>query len=142
MAFCKKAGDFLRKWFKKVDTFLLDNTELAVIVVGRFKVIIDNPVMDIITQIIPGNIDDVIKQSLRKGVNLALDKLVTLSGCNNMVTVEEKLLCYANFLKDLPKEIRDAQLFKFASLLSAELDNKRFDQKDYDLITQSVYTAK
>lgn len=141
MAFCQKMTAYLKKWFKKVDAFLLDNTETAVQIVGKFKYYINNPVADLLIQIIPGELDDKILFAIRKSIDLSLDKLIVLSGCNNEADLESKLLCYARFLKNLPKDVRDAQLLKFASLLTKQLDGERFSQKDYDMITQSVYTS-
>jgi len=142
MAFCSKVGGKIRSWFKRLDEYLLNNTKTAITAVSRFKVIIDSPVVDILTTMIPGSLDDKIKEALRKAVNLSIDRLIVLSGCNDLVTTQDKLLCYANFLSGLPKEVRDAQLFKFASLITKELDESRFDQKEYDLVTQSVYTTE
>ncbi|MFT3945938.1 MAG: hypothetical protein QM763_03100 [Agriterribacter sp.] len=141
MPFCQKLTTYLKKWFKKVDTFLLDNTETAVQIVGKFKYYINNPVADLLMQIIPGELDDTILFSVRKAVDLSLDKLMLLSGCTHDVDLESKLLCYSRFLRNLPKDIRDAQLFKFASLLAKQLDGGRFSQSDYDMITQSVYVS-
>ncbi|MBN8785453.1 MAG: hypothetical protein J0I84_00030 [Terrimonas sp.] len=141
MAFCSKVTASIRRWFKKVDAFLVANTETAISIVGKFKYYINNPIVDILTGIIPGQYDDAIKFAIRKAVDLSLDKLTVLSGCNTLTDPNEKLVCYANFLRGLPKDIRDAQLLKFASLVTKQLDGSRFSMKDYDLAVQATYTA-
>lgn len=141
MAFCKKCQPQIKEFLKKFDDWLLKNVDVAILAVQGIKRFIDNPVIDLITVAIPGKLDDQIKVKLRESFAFALDQLIDLGKCNKSDTVEAKLLCYSLWLAQLPKAVKDAHLFKFAALVTANLDEHRYQQFEYDTAAQMFYAA-
>ncbi len=141
MAICKKCQPKVKEFLKKFDEWLLKNVDIAIQAVNGIKKVIDNPVLDIVTAAIPGTLDDRIKVKLRESLAFALDQLIIVCGCNKTETVEQKLLCYTHWLATLPKAVKDAHLFKFASLITANLDEYRYKQFEYDTAAQMFFAA-
>lgn len=141
MAFCKKCQPKVKQFVKKFDEWLLKNVDIAVTAVQGIKRFIDNPVIDLITAVIPGTLDDRIKIKLRESLSFSLEQLIIVSGCNKSGTVEEKLLCYTQWLATLPAAVKDAHLFKLASLVTAGLDEHRFSVYEYDTAAQLFYAV-
>jgi hypothetical protein len=141
MAICKRCQPKVKEFLKKFDKWLLENVTVAVRVVGVIKTVIDNPVVDIITSAIPGDLDDRVKVKLRESIAFALQQLVTADECNKKETVELKLQCYVGWLATLPATLRNAHLFKFASLVTRNLDELRHNEYEYDTAVQLYYAA-
>ncbi|MGN6437529.1 MAG: hypothetical protein ACTHMM_13395 [Agriterribacter sp.] len=139
MSFCKKCTPRVKDFFKKVDKFLIENTTIVISFVSKIKAALDNPAVDILTAIIPGEFDDKLKTALRVGLSLAVNKLVEFDKCNSG-TDQERIICYLNYIKTLPTDLRDAQLFKLGALITKSIDGNRFKQYEYDTALQLSYS--
>ena len=64
---------FVAKLWKKVPDDLQDKFMIGIKVVEALKRVVDSPVVDLVTAIIPGDVDDKIKDKLRELINRVLD---------------------------------------------------------------------
>lgn len=111
-------------------------------VTTRLKSVLDNPVVDIITAIVPGNSDDAIVKSMRELVGKAIQFLTIVDNCADKEDVNEMLLCWADNVRKLHPTLQGAALHKLASLLTAYQDNEALRQRLYDLYVQMMYVDK
>ncbi len=139
--FCSKFKAAIKKLLNQYDSYLEAHVESALSITTAIKKIIGSPVVDILTAIIPGNIDDVIKEQLRAALDKTILALSMVERCKASVDAETRLKCFVEQLSIAEPQLRDAILQKLASMLVGELDGQRFKQSIYDLFTQAGYTA-
>ncbi|MES2593160.1 MAG: hypothetical protein V4608_14860 [Bacteroidota bacterium] len=72
--FASKWPEFVAKLFTKIPDEVKEKVSLAVKIVQNIKAFIDSPAADLITSVIPGNVDDNIKIWLRKVLPVILEK--------------------------------------------------------------------
>lgn len=107
-----------------------EKAEIALKVTRCIKAVLESPVADIITAIIPTDIDDRLKTKAIAALGKVIDRLEnpTLESL-----IEE--------LKRLPDTKRNALLIKIASLLTAELDGNELKENKYDSVVQLVLSS-
>ncbi len=123
------------------DSFVDNNVETALKVTTVLKQIIASPVADIVTALIPGEADDLLKKKLLIALEKVTDVLTITDECMKHHNVNDKLACFAEQMRHNSPELQDALLHKMASLLTSELDGNRMKQNLYDLYTQAKYAA-
>lgn len=72
--FAENWQSFVQKLFKKIPDELKEKISIGILIVENIKKFIDSPVADILTAIIPGDLDDKIKDHLRLILPLILEK--------------------------------------------------------------------
>ena len=102
---------------------------------------LNSPVVDILTTIIPGQVDNIIKNQLVSALDKAIEALSIADACKSCTDINTKLTCFVSELKKLHPNLQDAVLQKLASLIAAHLHNNKLQQCFYDLFTQSKYTS-
>lgn len=71
---------FVSKLWRKVPGELQDKVTIGVRIVEALKRLVDSPVADVITSIIPGDVDDKVKDHLRAVLPIILDRWRSISG--------------------------------------------------------------
>lgn len=77
----KKLWRFLTGLFNKTKVFVEKYAKPSVQLVENLKVVINSPVADVITAIIPGNLDDITKEAMRKALPIVLQDLKIAQDC-------------------------------------------------------------
>ena len=131
----------MRKLLRQFDSYIDANIDTAIQVTNTLKAVLSSPVADLVTAIIPGEVDDILKAQLLKALEKAVQALLIADSCKQYSTLNEKLACFAQQLNQRDPQLRDAVLLKLASLLAGFLDSQRFKQHVYDLYTQVKYSA-
>jgi hypothetical protein len=139
--FCSKFKAAIKKLLNQYDSFLEAHVEAALSITTGIKKVIGSPVVDLLTAIIPGNLDDTIKDKLRIILDKAVLALSVIEQCKSATDAESRLKCFVMHLSQMEPQLRDAILQKLASMMVGELDGQRFKQSIYDLFTQAGYTA-
>lgn len=139
--FCNKMRARIKRILQQFDEYLDEHIDVALSVTTALKKFLISPVADILTAIIPGDMDNVIRQHLLVAVERAIDVLLISEKCRKQMDLGNKLLCLAEELQQRSPELRDALLHRLASLVAGELDGQRLKQSVYDLYTQAKYTA-
>lgn len=139
--FCKKASAKIKALLKGFNSAIEQHIDLALQVTTALKQVLKGPVGEILTAIIPGQVDDMIRAKLIQGLDKAIEALSIVDACKGQLTLEAKVRCFAEELARRDPQLQDAILQKLASLLTSELDGKRLKQAMYDLYTQGKYTT-
>ncbi len=101
---------------------------------------LSSPVADVVTAIIPGELDNNAKSQLLTVLNKAIDVLTIAEDCKQYNNLNDKLKCFAQEVNKRDPQLQDALLQKLASLVSGQLDGNRLQQYLYDLYTQAKYS--
>jgi len=131
----------LKALLGQLDNFIDAHIHTALRLTRAMKDILGSPVADIITLLIPGNADDVLKDKLVNALSKAIDALTIAEQCQQHTDLNEKLKCFMQQLQLRDPHLQDALLLKLASLLTSHLDGRRLKQSLYDLYTQAQYSA-
>jgi hypothetical protein len=139
--FCTKMKSQLKALLREFDNYVDTHIDTALKITTALKNILSSPTADIITAIIPGDIDNVIRQQLIAVLGKAVEVLTIADGCKQYTDLNDKLNCFVTQLKQRDPQLQDAILQKLASLLTSGLDGQRLKQSVYDLYTQAKFTA-
>jgi hypothetical protein len=139
--FCTKFKSQLKILLRKFDNYLDAHVEVALKVTTGLKKILTSPVADIVTAIIPGNVDNIVKAQIENALNKVIEALAIADSCRECKDVNDKLKCFVAQLQLRDPQLQDAILQKLASLLAGHLDKQRLKQSLYDLYTQAKYSA-
>jgi hypothetical protein len=139
--FCKTIKGKLKALLGDFDHFIDGHIDTALMVTTGIKQALSSPVADLITSLIPGNLDNVIKDRLVSALDKAIDALTIVDQCKQYTNVNDKLKCFISQLQQRDPHLQDALLLKLASLLVSELDGQKLKQTLYDLYTQAKYAT-
>jgi hypothetical protein len=137
--FCIKVRNRVKQVLQRFDSFIDVHAELALKVTSTLKNILSSPVADIVTALIPGDADDVIREQLLTALEYATNALLAAEECGACAGLEAQLACLTAHVRRCPEDKRDALLQKMASLLTRKLDGSRMKQNLYDLFVQAKY---
>ena len=138
---CSTIKSQVRTLLREFDSYIDAHIDTALQITTELRAILVSPVADILTAIIPGDIDNEIRQQLITALGKAIEALTIADNCKQYTEVDAMLNCFVQQLQQRDPEFRDAVLQKMASLLAATLDGQRLKQNLYDLYTQAKYTA-
>jgi hypothetical protein len=119
---------------KKVKIYVSRSLEITTAI----KNVLNNPVTDIITAIIPSTWDDEAVAFIRASIEKALPYLYIVDKCDSD-NLEDMLQCWVTELRKMPEHTQNAMLLKLASLLTAMQDKDALRQRLYDLYVQLQY---
>ncbi len=138
---CTKMKGQIKALLRDFDNFVDNHIDTALQITTALKNLLSSPVADVLTAIIPGDIDDTIKQDLIAALGKAIDVLTIADNCKQNTDVNALLACFIQQVQQRDPQLQDAILQKLASLLAAHLDGQRLKQNLYDLYTQGKYAA-
>jgi hypothetical protein len=131
----------VKKLLQQFDHYVDVHIDTALKITAGLKQILSTPVADIVTAIIPGNADDVIRQQLISALAKAIEVLTIAENCKAHENTNEKLVCFVQQLQQKDPQLQEALLQKLASLVAGQLDGQRLRQNLYDLYTQAKYSS-
>lgn len=112
--FVKNFPDFVQKLFNKIPQGIKEKVSVIIDVVNGIKGHVDSPLADVLTTVIPGTVDDKIKDWLRKMLPIVLKELNLLN--DGIISLSED------------KAIKGGQLRAVASVLTEKLTDMPGDQ--------------
>ena len=139
--FCPRSSGKIRSALKQFDQYVDTHIDLALRLTTALKNILASPVADIITAIIPGDLDNVIRTQLLNATVKAVEVLTIADTCKQCTDTQEKLKCFVAQIQQRDPHLQDAILQKLASLIASHLDGQRLKQSLYDLYTQAKYVS-
>jgi len=131
-------GAYFRKLFKKAKDFVNNEIPAAIAVVEALKSFIDSPFVPVITHLIPGELDDVIADKIKKALPGILVKLKIAQGCSNLNSNDAIIQCAISYLKSLDPEARRGKYLDIASTLSEYLTDGKLSWAEIVTIVQSI----
>lgn len=139
--FCTKIKSSIKTLLRKFDNYVDAHIETALKLTSALKDIIASPVGDIVTVIIPGDLDNRIRMQLIDALDKSIASLSIIESCKQQTELNEKLKCFVAQLQEHEPHLQEAILHKLASLVAGHLDGARLEQNLYDLYTQAKYSA-
>ena len=138
---CTKMKGQIKALLRDFDNYVDDHIDTALKITTALKNLLSSPVADVLTAIIPGDIDNTIKEDLVAALGKAIEVLTIADSCKQHTDVNALLACFIQQVQQRDPQLQDAILQKLASLLAGHLDGQRLKQNLYDLYTQGKYAA-
>ena len=139
--FCTKMKTRIKSLLRNFDTYVEAHIDTALTITKSLKSLLSSPAAEILTAIIPGDVDNVIRLQLISALGKAIEALTIVDNCKQYSNLDEKLKCFVEQLQQRDPHLQDAILQKLASLLACHLDGQRLKQSLYDLYTQAKYSS-
>ena len=139
--FCSGLRKKLKKALAAFDNYVEAHVDIALSITTAIKNVLQSPVADLITAIIPGDLDGILKLKAIGILTASVDALTIVKKCESETDVNKKLQCFIDGIKQLDPKLQDALLIKLASLLTAGLDDNKLAGNLYDLYVQAKFVA-
>ena len=141
----KRIADFFVTLYHTLTQSVPDDVrkyaETSLEITYKLKQILQSPVADVLTAIIPSTIDDNAKKQMITYIDKVLPYLIIVDDCKNKGDVSAMIACWVQHLAKHPAHTRNALLIKFAALLTAMQHGEEYKQSLYDAAVQLEYTA-
>lgn len=118
ISFLKKIWTGIKSLFDSLPAEYQSAIHIGVIVVENIKKAIDSPVADILTAIIPGDVDDKVKAILRQQLPKLLTELKLTDNCAGLTEPIAITNCAIQTLQQLNGDIKSAFLHNIAILVA------------------------
>jgi len=135
----KKIINFLKKLFNKAKFYIQQFVTPAVATVESLKRFIDNPVIDIATAIIPGNLDNAIVEKIRLHLPKVLLVLRISDECLRLTNPDEIILCALNKLKAYGPDEKAVAFHSMAALLAHYMSDGKLSWSEAVHLAEMVY---
>lgn len=139
--FCKTAISKIKNFFKQLDGYLSAHITTALMVTTAVKNALDGIAGDLLVNLIPGNMDNVVRDKVVAALEKSIDVLSIVDTCKGYTDIQGKLSCFINEVSKRDPQLQQALLIKLASLLTKELDGNRYKQNVYDAFVQAQYSV-
>jgi hypothetical protein len=117
-SFLEKIWAGIKTLFDKVPTNIKNAIHIGVVVTENIKTFVDSPVADVLTMLIPGNIDDKLKDLLRAKLPYLLSELKLADDCAGLTDPAEITACAIKVLQDLNGNVQSAFLHNLSILIA------------------------
>lgn len=139
--FCSGLKQKLRKALRSFDEYVESHVNTALTITTCMRNILQSPVTDLVTALIPGTLDDVAKAKTLQVLCASVDVLSVVKKCSGETDAKKKIQCFMDELKQYDPKLQNTLLFKLASLVTAGLDDNKLSENLYDLYVQAKYVA-
>src|ERR1700742_3763039 len=116
--FLTKIWNQVKELFNGIPAELKTAIHVGVLVTENIKTFVDSPVADVLTAIIPGDIDDEIKNLLRAKLPGVLTELRLADSCGQLTDPDEITACAIKVLQGLDGDIKSAFLHNLSIIIS------------------------
>jgi hypothetical protein len=117
-SFLSKLWAIIRSLFNNFPVNLKSAVHTGVLITENIKQFTDSPLADVLTSIIPGNIDDKIKQFLREKIPILLINLKLAESCADTTDPQEITKCAVKVIHDLQGDIKSAVLHNLSVMIT------------------------
>jgi hypothetical protein len=118
--FLSKIWSEIKSLFDGIPSELKVAIHIGVVVTENIKNFVDSPTADILTALIPGDVDDAIKDLLRAKLPAILTELKLADSCGSLTDQAEITKCAVTVLQGLDGDLKSAFLHNL-SILVAEV---------------------
>lgn len=139
MSFLKKLWDSIRHLFQGLQLKSKVWVAIAIKAVQAVKVVMDSPVPDVLTSIIPGDVDDKAKNVIREWIPKVLLQLNMVEAIVNIEDPNEQLNAILAKIKLANKETRNIIWHGLGSLIIEKLSDGKFSWADSVAVAQYYY---
>jgi hypothetical protein len=129
----------IKKAFEGLVPELQNAVRIGVALVDKAKVFIDSPAADLITAIIPGNVDDKIRAKIQEELPKILIKLKLVENCLGESDPNKIVECALKTLQDMTKEDRKPFLHSLSILIAQVAADGKLTWSDALFILEWYY---
>lgn len=142
MSFFSRLWDHVKALFGGLPKDLKVAIHIGVSVVEGMKTVVDSPVADVITAIIPGDIDDKIKDVLRAKIPTILTEMKLADSCSGLTDPNEITACAIKVLQGLGGDVKSAFLHNLSVLIAQVAADGKLTWADGVYLLQWYYENK
>ena len=117
-SFIAKIWDGIKSLFEEMPEEMQTAIHIGVIVTENIKSFVDSPVADVLTAIIPGDIDDDIKNWLRAKLPVILSELKLADSCSSLTDPLQITQCAIKVLQGLDGDVKSAFLHNLSIFIA------------------------
>jgi len=137
--FISKIWNQIKTLFDEISPELKLAIHIGVLVTENIKIFVDSPAADILTTLIPGNIDDAIKNLLRAKLPVILTELKLADSCSELTDPEQITQCAIKVLQGLNGDVRSAFLHNLSIFIAQVAADGKLTWSDGVLILEWYY---
>ena len=117
-SFLIKIWNQIKALFEGIPSELKTAIHIGVLVTENAKNLVDSPAADVLTALIPGSIDDKIKDCLRAKLPAILTELKLADSCSSLTDPNEITACAVKVLQGLDGDVKSAFLHNLSILVA------------------------
>ena len=139
-SFLTKIWNQIKALFDGIPAELKTAIHIGVEVTENIKTFVDSPAADILTAIIPGDIDDEVKNWLRAKLPTILTELKLADSCGQLTDPAEITACAVKVLQGLDGSVKSAFLHNLSILVAQVAADGKLTWSDGVYILEWYYT--
>ncbi|MBK0378577.1 hypothetical protein [Mucilaginibacter segetis] len=117
-SFLNKIWSAIRSLFNSFPADLKIAVHAGVVITENIKNFMDSPLADVLAAVIPGTVDDKLKEILRAGIPQILADLKLADECTGQTDPQEITKCAIRVLQNLDGDIKSAFLHNLSVLIT------------------------
>ncbi|MFI5163178.1 MAG: hypothetical protein ACHQHN_18005 [Sphingobacteriales bacterium] len=117
-SFLSKIWNEVKSLFDGIPAELKTAIHIGVVITENIKTFVDSPAADVLTTIIPGDIDDEVKNWLRAKLPSILAELKLADSCSALTDPSEITACAVKVLQGLDGDVKSAFLHNLSILIA------------------------
>lgn len=134
-----KIVGFIAKLFGAMPAEIKRAVHTGVVVVENLKTAIDSPFADILTALIPGGIDDLVKDKIRQALPVFLVELKLFEGTLNLSDPEAICQAAIKYISQLDPVIKPGVLHRLAILIAQVAADGKLSWSDAVYVLEYYY---
>lgn len=138
-SFLAKIWTSIKNLFDDMDEELKSAVHISILVVENIKKFVDSPGTDILTAIIPGDIDDRLKNLLRAKLPLILTELKLADNCLSLTDPKQLTECAIGTLQGLSGNVQNAFLHSLSALIAGVIADGKLTWSDGVYLSEWYY---
>ena len=137
--FLSRIWQQIKSLFEGIPTELKTAVHIGVVITENIKTFVDSPAADILTVLIPGDIDDKVKELLRAKLPAVLTELKLADNCEALTDPNEITACAIKILQGLDGDVKSAFLHNLSVLVAQVAADGKLSWSDGVYILQWFY---
>lgn len=134
-----KIWDEVKSLFNGFPAEMKTAIHIGVVITENIKNFVDSPTADLLTALIPGNIDDQVKDWLRNKLPVILTELKLADSCSSLTDPEQITACAIKVLQGLDGDIKSAFLHNLSIFIAQIASDGKLTWNDGVSILQWYY---
>jgi hypothetical protein len=139
-SFLSKIWNQVKTLFDGIPSELKTAIHIGVVVAENIKTFVDSPAADVLTAIIPGDIDDEIKNWLRAKLPAILTELKLADSCGSLTDPAEITACAVKVLQGLDGDVKSAFLHNLSILVAGVASDGKLTWSDGVYLLEWYYS--
>lgn len=140
--FLHKIGAFFKRLFEGLTPELKKAIHWGVIITENLKKVIDSGAADILASLIPGDLDDKIKEKLRLALPKIVIELRLVESALGLTDPQEIMIAAVKVIQQLEGDYKSAFLHDFSILVAQVAADGKLEWKDAVYLLQYYYDHK